>query len=143
MDSRSHNRAAWDKQVENGNQWTIPASAEVIEFVFGTGAYADRSAENGPKLILLNLKLPKVDGLDVLRHIREDQRTRTIPVVILTSSRGERDLVESNQILDSFQVGVNSYIVKPVDFEQFTMAVQQLGLYWMLLNERPPQRDIS
>lgn len=107
--------------------------AEALEFIFCTGAYADRSIENGPKVILLDLKLPKVDGLDVLRQIKADPRTKAIPVVVLTSSREERDIVES------YRLGVNSYIVKPVDFEQFTEAVRQLGLYWLLLNEPPPQ----
>ena len=105
--------------------------AEALEFVFCTSAYADRSIENGPKVILLDLKLPKVDGLDVLRQIKADPRTKAIPVVVLTSSREERDIVES------YRLGVNSYIVKPVDFEQFTEAVRQLGLYWLLLNQPP------
>jgi two-component system response regulator len=107
--------------------------AEALEFIFCTGAYADRDIKNGPKVVLLDLKLPKVDGLEVLRQIKADPRTKTIPVVVLTSSREERDVVQS------YQLGVNSYIVKPVDFEQFTEAVRQLGLYWLLLNEPPPQ----
>ena len=105
--------------------------AEALDYVFCTGAYAHRRIENGPKVVLLDLKLPKVDGLEVLRRIKADPRTRTIPVVVLTSSCEERDIVES------YQLGVNSYIVKPVDFEQFTQAVRQLGLYWMLLNQAP------
>ena len=105
--------------------------AEALEFIFCTGAYAHRSIEHGPKVILLDLKLPKVDGLEVLRQVKADPRTAAIPVVALTSSREERDVVES------YQLGVNSYIVKPVDFEQFTESVRQLGLYWVLLNERP------
>jgi two-component system, response regulator len=105
--------------------------AEALEFVFGTGAWADRRVEDGPKLVLLDLKLPRVDGIEVLRRLKGDPRTRMIPVVMLTSSREERDVVES------YRLGVNSYIVKPVDFEQFTEAVRQLGLYWMLLNHPP------
>ena len=105
--------------------------AEALEFIFCSGAYAHRSVENGPKVILLDLKLPKVDGLEVLRRIKADPRTQMIPVVVLTSSREECDIVES------YKLGVNSYIVKPVDFEQFTEAVRQLRLYWLLLNEPP------
>lgn len=107
--------------------------AEALEFIFCTGAYVNRRIENSLKIILLDLKLPKVDGLEVLRRIKSDPRTRTIPVVVLTSSREERDIVES------YQLGVNSYIVKPVDFEQFTEAVRNLGLYWLLLNQPPTQ----
>ena len=105
--------------------------AEALDFIFGTGVYAGRKTENGIKLILLDLKLPKVDGLEVLRRLKGDARTRAIPVVILTSSREERDIVES------YQLGVNSYITKPVDFQQFTDAVRQVRMYWMLLNIRP------
>ena len=102
---------------------------QALDFLFCSGGYAERSHENRPKLILLDLKLPKVDGLEVLQRIKADPTTRTIPVVMLTSSREERDLVES------YQLGVNSYVVKPVDFEQFSEAVRQLGLYWLLLNQ--------
>ncbi len=105
--------------------------AEALEFIFCTGAYASRNMNNTPKVILLDLKLPKVDGLEVLRRVKSDPRTAKIPVVVLTSSREERDVVES------YQLGVNSYIVKPVDFEQFTAAVRQVGLYWVLLNQPP------
>src|SRR3972149_8757270 len=106
--------------------------AEALDFIFCTGAYAQRAMDNGPKVILLDLKLPKVDGMEVLEKVRSDPRTKVIPVVVLTSSREERDIVES------YKLGVNSYIVKPVDFEQFTESVRQLGLYWVLLNQ-PPQ----
>jgi two-component system response regulator len=106
--------------------------AEALEYLFCTGAYAARQIEDSPRLILLDLKLPKVDGLEVLRQIKADARTRTIPVVMLTSSSVERDLVES------YQLGANSYIVKPVDFEQFNEVVRLLGLYWLILNHRPP-----
>jgi CheY-like chemotaxis protein len=105
--------------------------AEALDFIFCTGAHAHRNIQNSPKVILLDLKLPKVDGLEVLRRIKADPRTQKLPVVVLTSSREERDIVES------YQVGVNSYIVKPVDFDQFTEAVRQLGLYWVLLNQAP------
>lgn len=105
--------------------------AEALEFIFCTGTYAQRASEHSPRVILLDLKLPKVDGLEVLRQIKADDRTRAIPVVVLTSSREEPDIVES------YRLGVNSYIVKPVDFEQFTEAVRQLGLYWLLLNQPP------
>ena len=106
--------------------------AEALDFVFCTGDYAHRRIEDAPKLILLDLKLPKVDGLEVLKRIKSDPRTHPIPVVVLTSSNQERDIIES------YELGVNSYIVKPVDFEQFSRAVQQLGFYWLLLN-RPPR----
>ena len=104
---------------------------EALEFIFCTGAYADRSIQNAPKVILLDLKLPKVDGLEVLRQVKADARTQAIPVVVLTSSNEERDIVES------YQLGVNSYIVKPVDFDQFTEAMRVIGLYWLLMNKPP------
>lgn len=104
---------------------------EALECLFGTGRYAERNTCEKPRLILLDLKLPKVDGLEVLKRCKSDARTKTIPVVILTSSKEERDLVRS------YDLGVNSYVVKPVDFPQFTEAVRQLGLYWMLLNQLP------
>ncbi len=103
--------------------------AEALEFLFCTGAYAERSIQNTPKVILLDLKLPKVDGLEVLRRIKADPRTQAISVVVLTSSHEERDVVKS------YRLGVNSYIVKPVDFEKFTEAANQIGLYWLLLNQ--------
>ena len=105
--------------------------AEALEYIFCTGAFADRQINDPPKVVLLDLKLPKVDGLEVLERIKADARTRIIPVVVLTSSQEERDIVES------YQLGVNSYIVKPVDFEQFNEAVRHIGLYWMLLNKTP------
>ncbi|HUK90472.1 MAG TPA: response regulator [Blastocatellia bacterium] len=108
--------------------------AEALEFIFCEGEYADRNPENGPKVVLLDLNLPKVNGIEVLRRIKGDKRTSTIPVTVLTSSREERDIVES------YELGVNSYIVKPVDFNQFTDAVQTLGLYWVLLNTPPVLR---
>jgi two-component system response regulator len=105
--------------------------AAALDFIFCTGPYAHRRIDNGPRLVLLDLKLPKVDGLEVLQRVKANERTRKIPVVVLTSSREERDIVES------YSLGVNSYIVKPVDFEQFTEAVQKLGFYWLLLNQSP------
>lgn len=105
--------------------------AEALEFIFRTGAYADRDLADQPKVILLDIKLPKVDGLEVLRRIKGDPTTRAIPVVMLTSSREDRDIIEG------YRLGVNSYIVKPVDFDQFTNAVRELGMYWLLLNKPP------
>jgi two-component system, response regulator len=104
---------------------------QALEFIFGTGAYEGRNVDDIPKVILLDLKLMKVDGLEVLQRIKADPRTQLIPVVVLTSSKEERDNVES------YKLGVNSYITKPVDFEQFAEAVRQLGYYWLLLNQPP------
>jgi CheY-like chemotaxis protein len=109
----------------------VKDGAEALDYIFATGAYASRDINHHPKVILLDLKLPKVDGLDVLRRIKSDERTRVIPVVVLTSSKEERDLVES------YKLGANSYIAKPVDFESFVKAVSELGLYWLLLNQPP------
>lgn len=109
--------------------------AEALEFIFCEGSHAARQITDTPKVILLDLKLPKVDGLDVLKRIKGDPRTKMIPVVALTSSREHRDVVES------YQLGVNSYIVKPVNFEQFTEAVRNLGLYWQTLNQPPKVSD--
>ena len=105
--------------------------AEALDFLFCEGAHAGRKIEDGPKVILLDLKLPKLDGLQVLKRIKSDPRTRTIPVVVLTSSK------EQNDVVESYHLGVNSYIVKPVNFERFAEAVQQLGMYWLLLNQPP------
>jgi len=109
---------------------------EALEYLFCTGAFADRQINDPPKVVLLDLKLPKVDGLEVLERIKADARTRTVPVVVLTSSKEERDIVES------YQLGVNSYIVKPVDFEQFNEAVRHMGLYWMLHNKTPSYKSV-
>lgn len=105
--------------------------AEALDFIFATGAFSHRQVEDTPKIILLDLKLPKVDGLEVLQRLKSDERTRAIPVVVLTSSREERDIV------DSYRLGVNSYIAKPVDFAQFMESVRQVGLYWVVLNLPP------
>lgn len=106
--------------------------AEALDYLFGTGAHAGRGPGALPQVVLLDLKLPKVDGLEVLRRVRADPRTRLLPVVILTSSKEDRDLVES------YGRGANSYVRKPVDFAAFVEAVRQLGLYWLVLNEPPP-----
>ena len=120
---KQHNLANRIEVVRDG--------AEALEFVFHTGAYADRDPDNKPTVILLDIKLPKVDGLEVLRQIKSDERTKSIPVVLLTSSREERD------IMQGYELGTNSYIVKPVDFEQFVESIRQLGVYWLVLNEPP------
>lgn len=106
--------------------------AEALDYLFCTGVYAERDPLDLPQVTLLDLNLPKVDGLEVLRRLRADPRTRRLPVVILTSSREEQDLV------NAYSIGVNSYVRKPVDFNQFVDAIGQLGLYWLVLNEAPP-----
>ena len=105
--------------------------AEALEFIFCEGPHSARKIEDAPKVILLDLKLPKVDGLEVLRRVKGDPRTRAIPVVVLTSSK------EQNDVVESYHLGVNSYVVKPVNFERFVETVQQLGMYWLLLNQPP------
>jgi two-component system response regulator len=106
---------------------------EALDYLFGKGVYADRDMSVMPHLILLDLKLPKMDGLEVLRHLRADDRTKILPVVILTSSKEEQDLIKG------YSLGANSYVRKPVDFSQFSESVRQLGLYWFVLNESPPR----
>ena len=105
--------------------------AEALDYLFGTGAHAGRDSPVLPQLVLLDLKLPKIDGLEVLKRLRADPRTRRLPVVVLTSSREEHDLIES------YDLGANSYVRKPVDFARFAEAVQQLQMYWLVLNELP------
>jgi two-component system, response regulator len=105
--------------------------AEAFEFLFCEGAHAGRKIEDGPKVVLLDLKLPKVDGMEVLRQMKSDRRSSSIPVVVLTSSQEQKD------VIGSYHLGVNSYIVKPVNFESFATAVQELGYYWLLLNQPP------
>ena len=105
---------------------------EALDYLFGTGAHAGRDTSVMPQLILLDLKLPKIDGLEVLRRLRADERSRLLPVVILTSSREQQDMLEG------YGLGANSYVRKPVNFEQFVRAVEQLKLYWLILNEAPP-----
>ena len=106
--------------------------AEALDFIFAQGNYSDRNIGNSPKVILLDLKMPKVNGLEVLRKIKADERTKKIPVVVLTSSKEDPDIQEC------YRLGVNSYVVKPVDFKAFMKAISELGLYWMILNQ-PPQ----
>jgi two-component system response regulator len=108
--------------------------AEALDYLFGTGIYAGRDMSIIPELILLDLKLPKIDGLEVLKRLRADERTELLPVVILTSSKEEQD------VINGYKFGANSYIRKPVDFDQFIEAVKQLGLYWLVINEPPPER---
>ena len=108
--------------------------AEALDYLFATGAYAGRDLRVMPTIILLDLKLPKVDGLEVLRRLRAEERTKLLPVVILTSSKEEED------IITGYSLGANSYIRKPVDFAQFTEAIRELGLYWLVMNEPPPAR---
>jgi len=110
---------------------------EALDFLFCRGAFADRSFEHPPRLVLLDLKLPKVDGTEVLKQIKGHPRTRTIPVVILTSSKEERDL------MNTYDLGANSFIQKPVDFDQFRKTVKQLGLYWLVTNQTPVTTSIS
>ncbi|WP_435626297.1 response regulator [Candidatus Ferrigenium straubiae] len=119
-----------ERNLANKLVW-VKDGAEALDFLFATGAYTCRKVEDCPRVVLLDLRLPKVDGLEVLRHIKADERTRRIPVVVLTSSKEDRDVVAS------YDLGVNSYIGKPVDFDEFTRVVSELGLYWLLINQPP------
>ena len=123
-------RALKKSNLANKLVW-VKDGAEALDFIFAGGAYAGRQVTNGPKVILLDLRLPKVDGMEVLRRVKADERTRTIPVVVLTSSKEDRDVAES------YQLGVNSYISKPVEFDEFAKTVSELGLYWLLVNHPP------
>jgi two-component system, response regulator len=123
-------RALKNSNLANNLVW-VKDGAEALEFLFATGAYSNRNVTCPPKVVLLDLRLPKVDGMEVLHRIKADERTRSIPVVVLTSSQEDRDVAES------YQLGVNSYISKPVEFDAFAKTVSELGLYWLLVN-RPP-----
>ena len=123
---------AFDKNNITNEVVVVRDGAEALEWLFAEGRHAARSADEHPEVILLDLKLPKVDGLEVLRRVRTNPVTRLTPIVILTSSREDRDRLEG------YSLGANSYIQKPVDFEQFVEAIRQLGLYWLVLNEPPP-----
>ncbi len=123
-------RALKRKNMANQVVW-VKDGAEALDFIFATGVYSDRNPEDLPKLILLDLRMPKVDGLEVLQRIKAEEKTRQIPVVVLTSSNEDRDIVES------YKLGVNSYVSKPVEFDEFIDAVSTLGFYWMLINNPP------
>jgi two-component system, response regulator len=123
-------RALKSHNLTNKLVW-LKDGVEALDFIFAQGQYADRSMEDVPKVVLLDLKLPRVNGLEVLEKVKADKRTRTIPIVVLTSSSEERDIVTS------YNLGVNSYILKPVAFDKFIDAVQEVGLYWLLLNKPP------
>ncbi len=123
-------RALKKNNIAN-NIHVIPDGAEALDYFFATGKYTDRNISRIPKMVILDLKLPKVDGLEILRKIKSDERTKTIPVVILTSSKEESDIVQG------YKLGANSFIVKPVDFDKFMTTVRDLGMYWLLLNEPP------
>jgi CheY-like chemotaxis protein len=121
------------KRHHIGNEIVIARDGvEALDYLFGTGIYADRNITLQPSVILLDLKLPRIDGLEVLRQVRTSEATKLLPVVVLTTSSEEQDL------LDSYSLGCNSYIRKPVDFLQFSEAIRQLGMYWLLMNEPPP-----
>lgn len=123
------------KKNNIGNKvFIVRDGAEALDFLFCTGIYADRDPHEMPQVTLLDLKLPKVDGLEVLRRLRADERTHMLPIVILTSSNEEKDVV------DGYKLGANSYVRKPVDFNEFVEAARQLGLYWLVLNNVPPRK---
>ncbi|MBI4655108.1 MAG: response regulator [Elusimicrobia bacterium] len=129
-DAKLTMRAFKRHNLANSITW-VKDGAEALDFIFARGKYRGRKTEDKPKLVLLDLKLPKKDGFEVLRKIKSDEQTKTIPVVALTSSKEEKDMVES------YNLGVNSYVAKPIEFDEFIKSVSELGLYWILLNKTP------
>jgi two-component system, response regulator len=125
-------RALKRKNLMNRLVW-VKDGAEALDFLFAKGEFSDRNPDDLPKLILLDLRMPKVDGLEVLHKIKENEKTRKIPVVVLTSSKEDRDIVES------YKLGVNSYVSKPVEFDEFIDAVSTMGFYWILINKPPSE----
>lgn len=134
QDDEALSLRAFEKNKIRNPVVVVRDGQEALDWLFGQGKFAGRDPSDHPAVVLLDLKLPKVDGLEVLRRVRANPVTRLTPIVILTSSREERDR------LDGYALGANSYIQKPVDFEQFVDAIRQLGLYWLVLNEPPPQQ---
>jgi two-component system response regulator len=128
-------RALEKNDITNAMVKIASNGVEALDYLFGTGEYAGRDTSAQPQLILLDLKMPKMDGIEVLRRLRQDDRTRLLPVVVLTSSDEKEDIVKI------YNLGANSYIRKPVDFDEFTEAVRQLGVYWLRLNMVPPSED--
>ncbi len=124
---------AFDKNKIRNGVVVAHDGAEALDYLFGTGLFEGRDVADQPQVVLLDLKLPKISGLDVLKRIRENERTRFLPVVILTSSKEDKDVIEG------YRLGANSYVRKPVNFDEFVEAAKQLGLYWLLLNESPPR----
>ncbi len=122
-----------DENLANNVIW-LKDGAEALDFIFCEGEYSERDIDNQPKIILLDLKMPKVGGIEVLRRVRADERTKSIPVVVMTSSKEDKDIVET------YRLGVNSYIVKPVDFDKFTNSIREIGFYWLVVNQ-PPVRQ--
>jgi len=119
-----------EENLANNIVW-LKDGAQALDFIFAEGEFSSRNMDNQPKLILLDLKMPKVGGVEVVKRIRSDERTKSIPIVIMTSSKEEKDVV------DTYKLGVNSYIVKPVDFDKFSKSVKEIGFYWLLMNTPP------
>ena len=135
-DDEELTKMAFEQSGINNEVEVVRDGAEALDYLFGTGTHAERDISAKPTVILLDLKLPKVSGLEVLRRLRKDERTQFLPVVILTTSKDDRD------IISSYKLGCNSYVRKPVDFNEFLTATQQLGLYWLSLNETLPDRGL-